>query len=134
MRRLLPDGGAFPFRRNMFNRHNQERLEKKQERINSGFTSKHFPEVASIIVNMTYNQRGGKSVHRILNFYPSSYAFFRVDCLSDDCVDGGFDLTQIVSAMIRNHSAVSKGDLACTDNGPRPGHSNIVYDIVIQYA
>jgi chorismate synthase len=134
VRRLLPDGGASPLRRNMFTRNNQERLEKKQERIDSGVTSKHFPGVASIVVNMNYNQRGGKTINRILNFYPSSYAFFRVDCLSDDCVDGGFDLTQIISAMIRNHSEVSKGELACNDNGPRPGHSHIVYEIAIQYA
>jgi chorismate synthase len=134
MRRFLPDGGAFSFRRNMFSRNNQERLEKQQERIDSGFMSKHFPGVAGIVVNMIYNQRGEETVHRTLNFYPSSYAFFRVDCLSADCVNGGFDLTQVIHAMIRNHREVSKGELSCDDNGPRPGHANIAYEIAIQYA
>jgi hypothetical protein len=117
----------------MFGRNNQERLEKKQQRIDSGFMSKHFPEVTSIVINMIYNQRGGKPVHRTLNFYPSSYAFFRVDCLSRDCVNGGFNLDYIINSMIRNHSEMSEGELGCDDNGPRPGHSSIVYKIAIQY-
>jgi hypothetical protein len=121
-------------RKYMFGRNDQERLEKKQERIDSGFVSKHFPGVAGIAVSMIYTQRAEEPVHRTLNFYPSSYAFFRVDCLSQDCVNGGFDLTQAIHMMIRNHSEVSKGELACDDDGPRPGHSNIVYEIAIRYA
>jgi hypothetical protein len=126
--------GAFSFRRNMFSRNNQARLEKNQERIDSGFISKHFPEVASIVVSMMYKQKGAKSLLRILNFAPDSYAFFKITCLSDDCVDGGFDLTRVINAMVRNHSGTEKGELGCNDNGPRPGHSNIAYEIAIQYS
>jgi hypothetical protein len=117
----------------MFNRNNQTEEERKQERLDAGFISKHFPAVASIVISMTYKQKGSKSLLRTLSFSPDSYAFFKVTCLSDDCVDGGFNLTQIISSMIRNNSEVSKGELGCDDSGPRPDHSNIVYEIAIQY-
>jgi hypothetical protein len=105
----------------MFSRNDQERLERKQERIDSGFVSMQFPGVAGIAVNMQYIQRGGITVDRVVHFYPTSYAFFRVTCLSQDCVNGGFDLTQIIHMMVRNHNEVS-------------GHSNIAYEIAIRYA
>ena len=120
--------------RNMFSRNNQEKLKKKQDKIDSGLVSLHFPGVSGIVIRMTYNQDGARTVHRVLNYYPSSYAFFRIDCLSDDCVDGGFDLDRIIYGMVRNHREESKGELVCDDSGPRPGHSKIAYEIEVQYA
>ncbi len=117
----------------MINRNNQARIERKQQRLDSGVVSKHFPEVAGIVISMMYTQKGARSLQRTLNFAPDSYAFFKVSCLSDDCVDGGFDMTQVITSMIRNRSEASKGDLGCDDNGPRPDHSNIVYEVAIQY-
>ncbi|MBI4688282.1 MAG: hypothetical protein HY756_10990 [Nitrospirae bacterium] len=117
----------------MFNRSNQSRIERNQERLDSGFVSKHFPDVASIVISMMYKQKGAKLVLRTLNFSPDSYAFFKVSCLSDDCIDGGFDMSRIITSMISSHNETSKGELECDDNGPRPGHSNIVYEVAIQY-
>jgi hypothetical protein len=126
--------GASSLGRNMFGRNNQVRLERNQQKIDSGFMSRHFPEVASIVISMMYKQQGtANPVHRIMNFFPGSYAFFRVDCLSNDCVDGGFDLSQIIKSMIRNRSEASKGELGCDDSGPRADHSAIVYEVAIQY-
>lgn len=125
--------GVFAFWRNMINRNNQARIERNQRRLDAGFMSKHFPEVSSIVINMVYSQNGNRSVRRTLNFYPGSYALFRIDCLSDDCVNGGFDMSGIINSMIRNHSEESKGELGCDDSGPRPDHSNIVYEVAIQY-
>lgn len=102
--------------------------------LDAGFMHNHFPDVANIVINMVYKQKGAKSLFRTLNFFPDSYAFFKVSCLSDDCVDGGFNLTHVITSMIRNHSEMSKGELVCDDNGPRTGHSDIVYDIAIQYS
>jgi hypothetical protein len=118
----------------MFNRNNQERLERQQDRIDSGLVSKQFPGVAGISVTMKYSERGGIAIERVVHFYPSSYAFFHVACLSHDCVNGGFDLFQAVYMMVRNHREVSTGELACDDEGSRPGHSNIAYEIAIRYA
>jgi hypothetical protein len=110
------------------------RAEKLQQKIDAGFVSKLFPEVASIVVNMTYNQKGiQKSLPRIVNFFPSSYAIFRVNCLNKSCVDGGFDLTQIITTMVKSHRETTKGDLCC-EGGPSPDHSDIVYEVAIQYS
>ncbi len=118
----------------MLSRNNQARIERNQQRLDAGIVSKRFPGVASIVISMMYKQKGIASpISRIKNFSPGSYAFFRVDCLSKDCVDGGFDMTRIITSMISNHSETSKGELGCDDSGPRPDHSNIVYEVTIQY-
>jgi len=126
--------GAFSFGRNMISRNNQARNERNQNRLDAGFMSEHFPDVAGIVINMMYKQRGiGNPISRIMNFSPGSYAFFKVECLSSDCVDGGFDLTQTINSMVRNHSRELKGELGCDDSGPRTDHSAMTYEIAIQY-
>jgi len=110
------------------------REEKLQRKIDAGFMAKHYPEVASIVISMTYNQRGiAKSLPRTVNFFPSSYALFRVACLNKECFDGGFDLTQVIAAMVRNRRVTAKGDLCCEGNNPSSDHSAIVYEVAIQY-
>jgi hypothetical protein len=116
-------------------RKNAARTERLQQKLDAGVVATHFPEVANIAVHMTYNQRGiAKSLPRTVNFFPSSCALFRVDCLNRDCVDGGFDLTQVITAMIGNRREAAKGDLSCEGDGPSAGHSGIVYEVSIQYA
>ena len=118
----------------MFSRNNQARIEKNQQKLDAGFVSTHFPGVESIEISMMYKQKGvANPIHRVMNFSPGSYAFFRVDCLSNDCVDGGFDLTRVITKMVRNHSKAVKGELGCDDSGPRADHSAIVYEVAIQY-
>jgi len=113
------------------------RTERMQRRLDAGSVATHFPEVASIVIHMTYNQRGvAKSLPRVVNFFPSSCALLRVDCLNKDCVDGGFDLTPVIRGMIRNHRETSTGDLSCEGSGPSPSvdHSAIAYELTIRYA
>jgi hypothetical protein len=111
------------------------RTERLQQRVDAGFVSAHFPEVDSIVINMLYSQRGiQKSLPRIVNFFPGSYALFRIDCLNKDCFDGGFDLTEVITAMIRNRRGTAKGELSCEGNGSSTDHSAIVYEVTIQYS
>jgi len=110
------------------------RLARQQQNLDAGFMVAQFPEVASIVINMTYNQRGIlKSLPRVVNFFPGSYALFRVDCLNKECVDGGFDLSQLITGMIRNHKEAAKGDLICEGNSTSASHSTIAYEVAIQY-
>jgi len=110
------------------------REEKLQRKIDAGFVATHYPEVASIVISMTYDQKGiGKSLSRTVNFFPGSYALFRVDCLNKECMDGGFDFSQVITGMIRNRKVAAKGDLCCEGNDPSPNHSAIVYKVAIQY-
>jgi hypothetical protein len=111
------------------------RTERLQQRVDAGFVSAHFPDVDSIVINMMYSQRGiQKSLPRIVNFFPGSYALFRIDCLNKDCVGGGFDLTKVITAMIGNRKETAKGELSCEGNGSSSDHSAIVYDVTIKYA
>ena len=119
----------------MNSRKNAARVERQQRKLDAGFMAAQFPEVASIVISMIYSQRGiQKSLPRVVNFFPGSYALFRVDCLNKECADGGFDLTQVITGMIRNRREDSKGDLSCGGNGPSADHSTIAYEIAIQYA
>ncbi|MBI4682053.1 MAG: hypothetical protein HY757_03000 [Nitrospirae bacterium] len=115
-------------------RNNPRRIERAQQKIDAGIVSAHFPGVASIVISMMYNQRGiSKSVPRVVNFFPSSYAFFRVDCLSKNCDDGGFDLTQVITTMINNRRGTEKGELSCGSTGSCDDQSAITYKVAIQY-
>jgi hypothetical protein len=130
--------GAFSFGRDMNNsinsRKNAARTERLQRRLDAGFVATQFPEVASIVISMIYNQKGIKeSLPRTVNFFPGSYAFFRVNCLSKECVDGGFDLTQVITAMVGKRKVAAKGELSCEGNGSSAEHSAIVYEVSIQY-
>jgi hypothetical protein len=108
----------------------QEILQQKRE---AGSIGTRFPEVASIVMNMTYKQNGARSILRTFHFTPDSYAFFVVNCLRQDCVDGGFDLTQVVTAMIRSRTVDTKGTLSCKGTDSSTNHSDIVYKVAIQY-
>lgn len=120
---------------NINSRKNAARTERLQQRVEAGSVATHFPEVAGIVISMMYNQRGiQKSLPRVVNFFPSSYALFKVECLSKGCVDGGFDLTQIITAMIGNRREASKGEISCEGDGSSTDHSAIVYEVAIKYA
>ena len=138
MKGSFPMEGAFSFWRDMNNsinsRKNAARTERLQQRLDAGFVATQFPEVASIVMNMTYTHSGEKSILRTFNFTPNSYAFFGVTCLRQDCVDGGFDLSQVITAMIRSRRVAGKGELSCKGTDSASSHSDIVYEVAIQYA
>ena len=118
----------------MNNKRNAARAERRQQKIDAGLVAAVFPDVASIVINMTYNQKGiRQSVPRTVNFFPSSYAFFTIECLNKECVEGGFDFTRIISGMVGNRKATLKGELCCY-GGPVADHSDIVYEVAIQYS
>jgi hypothetical protein len=120
---------------NANSRKNAARIERLQQKTEAGLVAAHFPEVADIAVSMTYNQIGlNKSLLRKVNFFPGSYAFFRIDCINRDCTDGGFDLTKVITATIGRHGHSAKGDLICQGTGPAEGHSAITYQIDIHYS
>jgi hypothetical protein len=49
-------------------------------------------------------------------------------------IDGGFDLTQVITAMIRNRVADVKGTLSCKGTDSSSSHSDIVYKVAVKYA
>lgn len=108
----------------------QEMMQQKQE---AGSIGSRFPEVANIVMHMTYKQTGSKSILRTFHFTPSSSAFFILNCLRKDCVDGGFDLTQVITSMIRDRRVDTRGTLRCKGTDSSTSHSDIVYEVAIHY-
>jgi hypothetical protein len=110
-------------------------MEKKQQRIESGLVSEHFPGVSSIVIHVTNSYKGiiPETILRTFNFWPNSYAYFNIECLSEDCRDGGFDLSRIISTMIRNHNNAEEGKLMCDSGNLSSDHSSIYYKVSIVY-
>lgn len=110
---------------------------KRQNRLLAGLVSERFPEVSGIIINMTYYQKGANPVlmERTINVFPTSDAYFKMDCMIRGCDGGGFDLTPAVTDMAKNHKNVKKGTLVCNGQTdvPSPDHARVDYEIVMQY-
>ena len=110
---------------------------KKQMNEAAGLVSDRFPSVASMVITMTYYQRSMKSplMIRTVNIYPTSYANFKMMCMTKDCKDGGFELSAIVEKMVKTQTKVSKGSLLCCGNADTltNDHARIEYKAVIKY-
>lgn len=110
---------------------------EKQNKFAAGLMSDRFPDVADIVVRMTYCQKGANSVLmvRTVNISPSSYAYFKMGCMIKGCSDGGFDLSAIIADMVKTHKKVKKGTLVCAGNVDNIAvdHASIEYEISIHY-
>ena len=109
----------------------------KQRRVAAGLVSERFPKVSSIVIHMTYYQKGANPVLmvRIVNVIPTNYAYFNMECMIKGCSNGGFDLTSVIKNMIKNHKKSGKGKLVCNGKSETLAHdhASISYEISIQY-
>lgn len=114
---------------------NVVKMEKTQQKLESGLISEHFPKVSSIVIDVTnsYGKINPITVLRTLNYWPNSYAYFNIECLSKGCRDGGFDLDQVITMMVRSHKDSREGEIICDGNNLSADHSNILYKINIRY-
>jgi len=110
---------------------------KKQANLAAGLLSDRFPSVSGIVIHMTYYREAAIPVLmvRTINIYPTSYAYFKMDCMIKSCNGGGFDLTSIVANMVKTREKARKGSLICHGNvDALPSeHASIDYETVIQY-
>ncbi len=110
---------------------------KKKNRLAAGLVSDRFPEVSGIVIHMTYCHKALNPVLmvRTVNFYPTSYAYFKMECMNKDCINGGFDLTSVISDLIKNHKKSGKGKMSCSGENEALAfdHASIAYKIRIQY-
>ena len=122
---------------------NKQNYVKKMEvknklKIDAGIISDRFPTVAGIVIFMTYyhNAENPILMHRTVNFFPESHAFFNLECMIKGCENGGFDLKRIISKQIKDRKKVIKGEMSCKGLiGEIPkDHSNIAYEINISYS
>lgn len=109
----------------------------RQNKLAAGLVSERFPKVSSIVVNMTYYQKGINPVLmvRTVNVLPTNYAYFNMECMIRDCIGGGFDLTPIITRMVKGLKKVAKGKLVCKSKNESlaPDHASITYEITVKY-
>lgn len=105
--------------------------------IASGLIADRLPSVSSIVFRMTYYQRtaGPVLMERTVNFIPSDYACFHMDCLREECTNGGFDLTPVVRGLVKNRKKSVKGNIYChgKNENLRYGHASVAYEIRVEY-
>ncbi len=113
---------------------NAERLQRKQQKADAGLMSARYPDVASVIIFMNYYQRstGPAIMQRTVNFFPGSAAYFHMECMKQDCIDGGFDLEPIITTIAKGRLGSGNGELVCPGNDSSC-HARIDYKITIQY-
>jgi len=115
-----------------------EKMELKKTAMQAaGLVSERFPSVMSIVLNMTYYQKTSDPVlmKRTVNFVPTNYASFQMECMREECTNGGFDLTPAVTSLIRSRKTSGSGKIVCNGKSDslRNGHASIAYEITVQY-
>lgn len=121
----------------MYRNYMKKKIELNQQKVDAGLVSESFPQVSNIVIQMTYYQKPADSVLmvRTVNIFPSSYAYFQMQCMGKECVNGGFDLTPVIAGLIKNRAKKGRGTLVCCGKGEKlpPEHASISYEITIQY-
>lgn len=111
--------------------------QKKQARVDAGLVSERYPKVSGIVILITYyhNAENPVLMKRTINVFPSSYAYFNMECMIKDCEKGGFDLTSVVNKQIKQQKKSVKGEMICKGktNGKPSDHASIAYEINIKY-
>ena len=110
---------------------------KKSAMLAAGLVSERMPHVSSIMLRMTYFQKTSDPVlmKRTVHFLPSDYACFRMDCMREECTNGGFDLTSVVASLAKNRKKSVAGKIVCNGKSEslRVGHASIAYEVSIEY-
>jgi hypothetical protein len=119
--------------KNAYSRKNEAKAALLRQKQSTKLISKRFPDVASIIITLTYTSEGSVSLTRTLNFYPENHAYFRTSCLGEGCENGGLDLSRYISAAIKARKKMAKGDVRCSNKGPEASHVAMAYKISIKY-
>lgn len=121
-------------RSNVYTRRNEVWEERKRQTLAAGLVSDSFPGVESIVVTMDYRKGTFSAVHRTVNFFPGSAAFFKISSLGEGCDEGGLDLTNLIRKMVRSREKSAKGEFSCEHNVPEVVHPIVDYVVSITYA
>lgn len=119
---------------NVYSRRKEAWEERKRQMLDAGLMSDRFPHVASIVVTMDYSRGSVSAVHRTMNFYPGSQAFFKISSLGDESDEGGLDLTRFIHGMIRSRASTAKGEFSRDQSDSALVHPVIDYEVAITYS
>ena len=123
----------------MANKHDYliKKEQVKQNKIAAGLLSEIFPKVSGIMIHMVYFQKSSDKIFldRSINFFPTSHAYFNMECFSKECSNGGFELTQMIKKLVKARKKTAKGKLVCkgSNDSNIKDHITMSYDINIKY-
>ncbi len=110
---------------------------KNKAKTDAGLMSERFPSVDGITIQMTYyhNSENPVLMERTINVFPTSYAFFHMDCMVRGCANGGFDLSSVISKHIKKKGKTVKGKMSCCSKEPDldPDHAHVSYEVTVKY-
>jgi len=111
---------------------------KNKAKIESGLVSERFPNVNTIKLQMTYyhNSENPVLMQRTVNVFPTSHAYFNMECMVRGCEGGGFDLAPVVKKQIKQKKKSSKGKMVCKGkvNEQSKDHAHITYEISVAFS
>jgi hypothetical protein len=114
----------------------QRREELKKKQAAAGLVMEKLPEVAGIVITMTYYHRHAFSdtsselMLRTVNVSPEDYAYFHMNCVNKDCTCD-YDLTRVIRGMVKKRQKHLAGSMTCSGKGPDlpANHASIEYKI-----
>ena len=68
----------------------------KEQKLATPTIADRFPKFLDITILIMHDQ-----ITRTIHFWPSRYAHFNIACMQKNCVNGGFDLTSVITKMIK---------------------------------
>lgn len=119
---------------NVYSRRKEAWEERKRQMLAAGLVADRFPGVESIVVTMEYRRGTFSAVHRTMNFYPESPAFFKISSMGDGSDESGLDLTRFIHKMIGSHAKSAKGAFCGDHKDPAVAHPNVDYEVSITYS
>lgn len=119
---------------NVYSKRKEAWEERKRQMLAAGLMSDRFPEVSSIVVTMNYRRGTFSAVHRTMNFYPGSQAFFKISSVGEGSDEVGLDLTRFIHKMIGSHQRSAKGAFNGDQKDPAVVHPNVDYEVAITYS
>jgi hypothetical protein len=98
-----------------------ERDRREQERVNAPRIAERFPKVGRFAIAMTFRDPANASQPSPMRhiFAPSMQAHFEVRCPVRDCVNGGFELTPTIGAMLSRRTESRTAHASCSGSRGR---------------
>ena len=111
---------------------------KNKAKLDAGIVSERFPSVSGIKLHMTYyhNSENPILMQRTVNVFPTSYAYFNMECMVRGCETGGFDLSSIIKKQVKQKKKSAKGKMDCKGKIGEQSvdHAHIAYEISISFS
>jgi len=88
---------------------------KHQEFIRAGYIKDWYPQVKTLTFELNYRDPDGLAQPSSETYTrgPEHSAFLKIQCPYRECINGGYDLTELISDMLNNNKLECHGKVSC---------------------